>query len=55
MNDRAGGAIEALAWVLTLLDRTENPDRLRREVASARDDLLQGVSVDFRERIKFHS
>jgi hypothetical protein len=52
MNDRAAGAIEALAWILNLLERNPAPERLRSQVEAARDDLLQGVSVDFRERIR---
>lgn len=55
LNDQAVGAIEALAWVLSLLDGHPSIERIRNEVASARDDLLQGVSVDFRERIRIRT
>jgi len=52
MNDFARGALEALAWVLNMLEDMEDPNRIRRQVEGARDDLLRGVSVDFRQRLK---
>ncbi len=50
MNDYAHGPLEALAWVLGPLEETEDPHRLRRNLEGARDDLLSGVSVNFRDR-----
>jgi hypothetical protein len=52
LNDRAAGAIEALAWVRTLLEGADNVAKIRREVETVRDELLHGVAVDFRERLK---
>jgi len=52
VNDYAHGALEALAWVLNLLDQTRDRGHLRRQVEGARDDLLAGVSVNFREKLK---
>jgi hypothetical protein len=48
VNDYAHGALEALAWVLNLLEETNDTARIRRQVEGARDDLLAGVSVNFR-------
>ena len=52
MNDYAHGALEALAWTLGLLEQTEEISRIRRQVEGARDDLLAGVTVNFRQRLK---
>lgn len=52
MNDYAHGALEALAWTLNLLEETEDLGRIRRQLEGARDDLLAGVSVNFRQRLK---
>jgi hypothetical protein len=42
VNDYAHGALEALAWTLTLLEETEDLGRIRRQLEGARDDLLAG-------------
>jgi len=55
MNDRATGAIEALVWVLATMERMKQLGSLYDEVREARDDLLRGVSIDFRERVRFYS
>jgi hypothetical protein len=52
VNDYAHGALEALAWALNLLEVTEDLGRIRRQLEGARDDLLAGVSVNFRQRLK---
>lgn len=52
MNERCAGAIEALAWFRHLLDSHSDLHRIRRELAAAEDELLNGVAVDFRERIR---
>lgn len=52
MNDYAHGALEALAWTLGLLDETQDLGRIRRQLEGARDDLLAGVTVNFRKRLK---
>lgn len=51
MNDYTRGALEALAWVESLLGRVDL-DQLKREVAGARGDLLAGLAVDFRDRLR---
>ena len=51
MNDYARGALEALVWVESLLGRVD-PDQLKREVVGARGDLLAGLAVDFRDRLR---
>jgi len=58
MNDYARGALEALAYVeslMTQLDRS-NPDekwnQLQSEVIGARSEILRGVVVDFRDRLR---
>lgn len=63
MNDYAKGALEALAWMDSLLSKAEPKDvndpqaaeawdLVRREVLGARNELLQGVAVDFRDRLR---
>ena len=52
LNDYARGALEALAWVLSLLDELQDPRVIRRQVEGARDDILRGSSIDFREKIR---
>ena len=58
MNDYARGALEALAYVeslMTQLDRS-HPDekwkQLQSEVIGARSEILRGVVVDFRDRLR---
>jgi hypothetical protein len=51
VNERCAGAIEALAWVLYLTGQTGDVGRVRRAVETVRDELLQGVAVDFRNRL----
>ena len=56
MNDYSKGALEALAWVQQLMKGLRNePDgwsRMEREVEAAKDDLLSGVGIDFRQRLR---
>jgi hypothetical protein len=49
VNDYTRGALEALAWVLNLLGETNDTARIRRQVEGAWNDLLAGVSVNFRQ------
>jgi hypothetical protein len=51
MNDYAHGALEALTWTLNLLEETDDLGRIRRQHEGARDDLLAGVTVNFRQRL----
>jgi len=41
MNDYVYGALEALAWVLGLIEDSDDVGRVRRQVERARDDLLR--------------
>jgi len=52
MNGRSEGAIEALGWVLMLIERGESAGKVRVQVNGAMRDLLRGSGRDFRERIK---
>lgn len=57
MNDLARGALEALAWVLSLAEKVDlsNPrswNKFLGEVESAKEDILQGAAVDFRLRLR---
>jgi len=52
LNDYARGALEALAWILAMLEDGGDVGRIRRKVEGARDDLLRGISVDFRQRLR---
>ena len=58
MNDYSKGALEALAWVQQLMKGLrDDPDgwaRMEREVEAAKDDLLSGVGIDFRRRLRMH-
>jgi len=55
MNDRCMGAIEALAWVLNLLEQAvlkklDLPSVIG-EVEHVHQELLSGVAVDFERRV----
>ncbi len=58
MNEYARGALEALSYVESLmaqLDRSELDEawkQLRGEVVGARNELLRGAAVDFRDRLR---
>lgn len=58
MNDYARGALEALSYVeslMTQLDRSNSDNswkQLQSEVIGARNDLLRGAVVDFRDRLR---
>ena len=52
MNDYARGALEGLAWVLNMLEDGDDTSRIKRQVEGARDDLLRGASIDFRQRLR---
>jgi hypothetical protein len=56
MNDYCKGALEALAWVELLINRlSESPkglEKLKAEVESAKQDILNGVGIDFRHRLR---
>ena len=51
MNDFARGALEALAWFESLLGQGDL-ERLRQEVSAAKEDLLSGMAIDFRYRLR---
>jgi hypothetical protein len=53
MQDRTLGALEALTWVLSLIERKEPPDveEIEKEVRAARNDLLRNTSLDFKHKI----
>lgn len=55
MNEYARGALEALAWMDSLLTQTKTGDQLdllKRELNGAKEDLLQGSAIDFRARLR---
>jgi hypothetical protein len=56
MNEYARGALEALAWFDSLMSQARSTDAtlelLKREVNGAKDELLQGVAIDFRARLR---
>lgn len=54
MNERCAGAIEALAWVLKVLDGVDDVVRIRRRIEGVRDQLLHGVAVDFGQKMDVH-
>ena len=55
MNDYGRGALEALAWVQSLMEemrKAKDWEKLRRDVDDVKEDLLRGIAVDFRFRIE---
>lgn len=56
MNDYTRGALEALAWAQSLIERLLcDPDgmkKLQKEIQAAKEDILSGVGVDFRYRLR---
>ena len=52
LNEYARGALEALTWVRGLLKKNLGNKEVLREVELAIDDILSGVSVDFRNRLR---
>jgi len=51
VNDYARGALEALAWVESLVARGDL-ETAKREVAVARGEILAGAAIDFRDRLR---
>jgi len=55
LNDYGRGALEALAWVQSLMEemrKDKDWEKLRRDVDDAKEDLLRGIAIDFRFRIE---
>ena len=52
MRDYAKGALEALQWALLKIEELRDLEKVRREIEAARDELLNGVAIDFRDRIR---
>jgi hypothetical protein len=52
MNDYARGALEALAWILGMINNSAALKAIRQEIEGARDDILNGAAVDFRRRLR---
>ena len=56
LNDYSKGALEALAWVQQLVKKLKrDPDgwaRLEGEMEAAKNDMLNGIGVDFRDRLR---
>ena len=52
MNDYGRGALEALAWVSRLLEEARSLKDVMTEVEAAKEDILKGVAVNFRDRLK---
>lgn len=41
-----------MAWFIAMLEDGVDPGRMKRQVEVARDDILRGVSIDFRQRLR---
>jgi len=52
MNPKAEGALEALTWVLLLLENYKL-NYVIKEIKSAREELLKGVAIDFKRKISY--
>lgn len=52
MNGYCRGALEALSWVKRLLREEGDMVRDRDEVEEVVDQILSGVAVDFKRRIR---
>ena len=51
MNDRAQGVVEALAWTITVLQKT-GPVKARKQIEEALNTILEGVAEDFHARTR---
>ncbi|MBS7642765.1 MAG: hypothetical protein QW374_04985 [Candidatus Bathyarchaeia archaeon] len=54
MNDYTKGALEAITWAILVLKDSKDIREAIAELESARDSILRGIAVDFREKIKFY-
>ena len=55
MNEYCRGALEALAWIQSLMEEMRKErdwEKLRRNVDQVKEEILRGVAVDFRFRIE---
>ena len=56
MNDYCKGAFEALSWVESLIESTENrPEALEeilKEVNAAIREIREGIAVNFKSRLR---
>ena len=48
MDEYTKGALEALAWIQLLMEKGKSKENIRREIEEARDLLLKGVAVNFK-------
>ena len=60
MNDYCRGALEALAWVQRLVEDVDPQDGKSwagfvGELQAAKEEILSGVAVDFRSRLRIQS
>ncbi|MEM2739930.1 MAG: hypothetical protein QXQ29_03930 [Candidatus Bathyarchaeia archaeon] len=54
MNDYTKGALEAITWAILVLMDAKDIREAVAELESARDSILRGIAVDFREKIRFY-
>jgi hypothetical protein len=47
MNDRAAGAIEALAWTRTVIENA----KAKQQIEKVLDAILKCVAIDFHDRV----
>lgn len=47
MNDYCMGALEALAWVISLIDEDKTQNEIKKELKDVIKDILGGSSVKF--------
>jgi len=52
MNPKAEGALEALSWVLWLLENYKLSYAIK-EIKSIRESLLKGIAIDFKHKISY--
>jgi hypothetical protein len=51
MNDYSKGALEALVWAKTLLERS-NTDKAMKEINDAIITLHYGIALDFKDKLE---
>jgi len=51
MREYVRGSLEALLWVKSMLE-SENLEAVKREVENAINDIMAGIAIDFRERLR---
>jgi len=52
VRDYIHGAFEALNWVRNLVSEEKDIQEIQEEIKRAMDEILSGLAIDFRNRLK---